>query len=470
MTGGPYSHAFSFWKPLVGEDQLDALAEWASPGQSSPRRVSVWRSAGPARHYRVDHDGTTFSLFAAVHPIDTVPESAQAVATIADMNGNHHSFVLWYPETSSAVIPFDTNAAAEAMWWERHVSQTRRTVLPGPVLAAYYSVKPLFPSSAKQWLRRQLVKRIDRSASFLGWPSDSSLDHLMRLQLLLALKTMGESSLPFMWFWPDGHSWATVLTHDVETAGGVGNVHRVMEIERERGLRSSFNFVPRDYEVSGSLLEGLKCNGFEVGVHGYTHDNLMFSKWSTFTKRAAFVNEIGRAWEAVGFRSPATYRNLDWFDHLEFEYDSSVADTAPFEPQPGGCGSVFPYLVGGMVELPMTVPQDHTLFSLLQHADSSAWLDKLAQIERAHGMACMLTHPDPAAGYIGRSENESHYCEVLDYVRDAGSWTPLPREMARWWRTRSAARAGCAQQPPGASTGTAVLDASGGLAIVAPRG
>jgi hypothetical protein len=47
---------------------------------------------------------------------------------------------------------------------------------------------------------------------------------------------------------------------------------------------------------------------------------------------------------------------------LPFEYDSSYPDTDPFEPQPGGCCSWLPYFNGPLVELPITLPQDHTLF------------------------------------------------------------------------------------------------------------
>ena len=48
---------------------------------------------------------------------------------------------------------------------------------------------------------------------------------------------------------------------------------------------------------------------------------------------------------------------------LGFEYDSSYTDTDPYEPQPGGCCSYLPYFNESLVELPITLPQDHTVFS-----------------------------------------------------------------------------------------------------------
>jgi len=416
----------------------------------------------------VVHGDAEFSLFAAVHPIDDPPDSAEVLAEIRDMSGKHHSFVLWFEGEQSAVIPFDPNAAIEAFWFERFVPAANRTVLPPAILSAYYSVKPLVPSGIRRQLRKVITARALKAETLLSWPSDRSLDRLMQLLLVLILKTTRRDSLSFLWFWPDRHPWAAILTHDVETAAGLAHVPDIVEIEMERGLRSSFNLVPYDYEVGGPLLSDLHDAGFEVGVHGYTHDGLMFSEWSTFLKRAVAVNEVGRQWGAVGFRSPATYRNLEWFHLLGFEYDSSVTDTAPFEPQPGGCASVFPYVVGDLVELPMTLPQDHTLFGLLGQADSDVWLSKLAEIRDANGMACVLTHPDSGNGYIGVPENEAHYIEVLDFIGDSEAWTPLPRELARWWHARANALTGF-DGLQRASVATARLDSADCLVILAPK-
>ena len=74
-----------------------------------------------------------------------------------------------------------------------------------------------------------------------------------------------------------------------------------------------------------------------------------------------------------------------------------------------------------MIELPVTLPQDHTLFGLLGETTAQTWLAKLHQIKSANGMACVLTHPDPAPGYVGAPENEGHYAELLDRIARVGS-------------------------------------------------
>jgi len=49
--------------------------------------------------------------------------------------------------------------------------------------------------------------------------------------------------------------------------------------------------------------------------------------------------------EASGFRSGFMLRNLDWFAYLDVQYDASTFDTDPFEPQPDGGHTIFPFWV-----------------------------------------------------------------------------------------------------------------------------
>jgi len=468
VTLGPLDQALSFWKPLIDGWDPQALSCYRAPDQPLVPGINVLRSASAASAYRVREGDSEYSIFAAVHPLADVPESAVILAEIRDSAGLPYSYVLWYPAERCAVMPFDPNEAITALRFERYVPASRRTVLPTPLLSAYYSVKPLLPKAVKFKLRQAMARRTLTSEQFLEWPSDRSLDLLLRLILQVMLLAAGRESIQFLWFWPHRHPWAAILTHDVETAEGLRNVPHVMELECRRGLRSSFNLVVHDYEKQGSLLDRLRDEGFEIGVHGYKHDGLMFTSWPRFVDRAVAINECARQWGAVGFRSPATYRNPEWMHLLAFEYDSSLTDTAPFEPQPGGCGSQFPFFLGDLLELPMTLPQDHTLFSLLGHTDSGVWLTKLAEIRDANGMACMLTHPDPGHGYIGREENEQRYDEALALIEASEAWTPLPRDLARWWMARASVES-VRDRPDGASLAVASIDPAHRLTITPPE-
>jgi len=77
--------------------------------------------------------------------------------------------------------------------------------------------------------------------------------------------------------WPEGKKFALVLTHDVESATGLGKTRQLMELELKYGVRSSFNFVPEsDYRVARELRAVLTQNGFEVGIHDLKHDGLLY--------------------------------------------------------------------------------------------------------------------------------------------------------------------------------------------------
>ena len=120
---------------------------------------------------------------------------------------------------------------------------------------------------------------------------------------------------------------------------------------------------------------------------------------------------------------------------LEFEYDSSFPDTDPYEPQPGGCCSIWPFFIKNLLELPLTMPQDHTLFEILGHKDIAIWIQKADWIEKHSGLVLINVHPD----YMDSPQRLQLYEEFLRYMRNKDSmWHALPRDVARWWRERNA--------------------------------
>ena len=120
---------------------------------------------------------------------------------------------------------------------------------------------------------------------------------------------------------------------------------------------------------------------------------------------------------------------------LGFDYDSSWPDTDPFEPQDGGCCTWLPFFNGELVELPLTLPQDHTLFVILGHQDEAAWVEKTEFLRARGGMAMIDTHPD----YLVDERIFTAYARFLDrFADDATAWKALPREISAWWRRRAA--------------------------------
>lgn len=244
--------------------------------------------------------------------------------------------------------------------------------------------------------------------------------------------------------WPDGKKFAVVLTHDVEGRIGRDRTLELMRLEQELGFRSSYNFIPEgDYVISPELRGELQKNGFEVGVHDLRHDGKLYWSRAEFSENARRINHHLKEWGARGFRSGFMLHNLDWLRELDVKYDASTFDSDPFEPQPDGVNTIFPFWVArpdgsGFIELPYTLPQDSTLFLLLQEKSIEIWKRKLDWLVARGGMVLLNVHPDYVSfgEKIARREfPAARYRELLTYIREkyAGQyWQALPREVAEY--------------------------------------
>jgi len=299
------------------------------------------------------------------------------------------------------------------------------------LLNVYYQIRPLIPRRLQISTRRAIAS-YKRKAVKNIWP----------IHPKASWKPEGWTG------WPAHKKFALILSHDVDTAKGRDHCIELMEIEKEFGFRSSFNFVAEDYQVPLSLLQELKESGFGIGLHGLRHDGKLFSSRKTFERSIFRINHYLRKWGSVGFHSPSMHRNLDWIVDLDIEYDSSTFDTDPFEPQFDGMNTVFPIWITnktktrGYVEFPYTLPQDHCLFVILKEKKIKIWKQKLDWIADNGGMAFLNTHPDYmnfAGGKCSLEEYPADYYQnFLDYIRTkfAGQyWHVLPQEAARYWKT-----------------------------------
>jgi len=247
--------------------------------------------------------------------------------------------------------------------------------------------------------------------------------------------------------WPDGKKFAFVLTHDVEGYSGLTKCRQLMRMEMEFGFRSSFNFIPEgDYAVPPELRTEFTLNGFEVGVQDLHHDGKLYRSRREFAEKAERIKCYLKEWGACGFRSGFMLHKLDWLHDLQVQYDASTFDTDPFEPQPDGMNTIFPFWVSGAdgsgyVELPYTLVQDFTLLVLLQEPSTEIWKRKLRWIASRGGMALLIVHPDyMAMGGTQPARNEFHgllYEEFLRWVKEtyAGQyWHVLPKTVAAFYR------------------------------------
>jgi hypothetical protein len=318
----------------------------------------------------------------------------------------------------------------------------------------FYTLKPLIPRSAQIFLRRQIARQKRRKNGY-QWPIDPNA-----------------ARPPEGWpGWPDGKQFTLVLSHDVDTRKGYDNVLKLADIEEQMGFRSQFNFVPERYGVvEVGLLDELKRRGFGIGVHGLKHDGKLFSSKKTFDERAPRINAYLKKWGTRGFTTPSMIRNHDWMHALDIDYCVSTFDTDPFEPQQDAAGTIFPFVVrrkpdapassppglpaseppsfvsspppSFFVELPYTLPQDSTLFIILQEQTIAIWTKKLDWVAEKGGMVLLNSHPDYMAFHNRTCAPEEYpvrlYREFLEYAKTRYQdrcWAVLPSQVNEFYRS-----------------------------------
>jgi peptidoglycan/xylan/chitin deacetylase (PgdA/CDA1 family) len=285
---------------------------------------------------------------------------------------------------------------------------------------------------------KMLALRGWENKPFPKWPLDRTADRTLEQVLVQAMRARGVEKVPFIWFWPKGHSSAIVMTHDVEAQPGLEFCPSLMDLNDRYGIKSSFQFVPEGrYAVTEGLLEEVRRRGFEVNVHDWNHDGFLFSNRLVFLERVKKINSTAAKWAAEGFRGGALYRNQEWFDDFNLAYDLSVPNVGHLDPQPGGCCSLLPYFVGRMLEIPLTCVQDYMLFHMLNDYSIDTWKRQVDAIIENHGMASFIVHPD----YILEERPRAVYSELLAHLAAVGAkqnaWVVPPGKINRWWRDRS---------------------------------
>lgn len=312
---------------------------------------------------------------------------------------------------------------------ERYRQRSERRSLP---MKVYYNVKPLMPRPLQLALRRRYAKR-QVQVEFPRWPNEPILIERRQAELRAELERSGAEAVPSIAPWPDGHRFAAILTHDVEGPAGVAKVRQVAKLEARNGFRSSWNFVGDWYPIDDGLFDHLRFHGFEIGLHGIKHDCKLFESRANFEAELPEIHRRLAEWDAVGFRAPATHRNPDWQEELGAAYDTSFPDSDPFEPLGGGCCSILPFFLGEMVELPITLVQDHTLWEILREETIDRWTQKSDWIAANGGLINPIVHPD----YLDTPARMRMYEELLEYLAaQEGAWQALPAEVAAWWRQR----------------------------------
>ena len=331
-------------------------------------------------------------------------------------------------------LPFDPTEIIDNLRLERYANTSHmgRSFLQ----RLYYLLRPFTTRAMRGHVQRFHARNWSKRP-FPRWPVDTTVEDICERLLLLSMEANGVESAPFIWFWPDGARGCLMMTHDVETQAGQDRCTELMDVDDSFGIKASFQIVPEDrYAVSLTLLELMRNRGFEVVIQDLNHDGRLFDNKEEFLRRVKIINRYGREYGARGFRAAVLYRKPDWYDAFEFAYDMSFPNVAHLDPQRGGCCTVMPYLIGDVLELPVTTIQDYTLFYLLNERSIDLWKTQVDLIMEKYGLASFIVHPD----YVIEPDKSSVFGELLGFLREVREKTPiwcaLPADVNSWWRAR----------------------------------
>ena len=336
-------------------------------------------------------------------------------------------------------LPFDPAEVVDNLRRELYTEEWR-SGSSGLVAAIYYLIRPLLGVSVRKHLQK-LHLRDWQKIAFPRWPLDCTVDELMRQLLLYCVEGSPEQRIPIIWFWPEGRPGCAVMTHDVETEAGRDFCANLAGVDAKYGIRGSYQVVPEErYAVSPEFLESLRAVGCEIAVHDLNHDGHLYKHRDQFLRRAERINSYLREYRCEGFRAGVLYRKQIWFDALKCAFDMSVPNVAHLDPQRGGCCTVMPYFIGELLEIPVTMTQDYSLFQILNDYSIDLWKRQAEMVLARNGMMSFIVHPD----YVTGAREMGVYERLLGYIeglgREQNVWITTPGEVNRWWRERAAMR------------------------------
>jgi peptidoglycan/xylan/chitin deacetylase (PgdA/CDA1 family) len=213
-----------------------------------------------------------------------------------------------------------------------------------------------------------------------------------------------------------------VITHDIETAKGLQKAVGLKKVEEQLEVESTW-FLPSDeYQLNGQLTRELS-EGSIIGSHDTKHDGklIQVQKHNDLVRRLRssrlrLEQVIGKTVDC--FRSPLlqfSRRIIRGLGEAGYRKDFSAPTWEPTHPATlggFGVGSVHAFEVDGIVEVPLTLTQDHQVFNVLGLSPRKAtkfWTEQAKLVRSMGGDIVLLVHPD----YL-LSQDLPEYRRLLD--------------------------------------------------------
>ena len=319
---------------------------------------------------------------------------------------------------------------------EKYAASINKNFYKNTLIGLYYKMRTYIPDYLRHRLQKFSMRNWDK-ITFPHFPVDTTVEDIFESIFIRLLRYNDNKPIPFIWFWPEGKKGCLLMTHDVEEEAGFHFCSEMMDMDSSFNFTSSFQVVPeKRYKVTACDVKIFFDRGFEVLLHGLNHDGRLFSTKDIFLERIEKIHRYAEQWGSKGFRSPVMYRNLNWYEYFNFKYDMSVPNNANIEPQKGGCCTVMPYKIAGLLEIPLTTIQDHPLYYYLNDYTIKLWQLQAEIILKKYGLLSFSIHPD----YTLNTKAKENYKRLLAYLAELREshnlWHSLPGAINDWFTAR----------------------------------
>jgi hypothetical protein len=239
----------------------------------------------------------------------------------------------------------------------------------------------------------------------------------------------------------NGRKYSCLLTHDIDSREGLRQARVLKRMEERYDLPSAWYIPSAHFRLDSPTIRELANNG-EIGSHDTRHDGRLarLSKEKMMERLSSSRRVLSKCAGCTveGFRAPLLQHSLGIMDALRsvgYSYDTSIPTWEPKHPstmKPQGIGTVFPMIINGVVEVPVTLPQDHQMMHVLNYDPKGTieiWKQSMNAIKETGGLCVFLVHPDYE---LAHSKNVNVYEDLLNTVKtDRDSWTALPRDISK---------------------------------------
>lgn len=200
-----------------------------------------------------------------------------------------------------------------------------------------------------------------------------------------------------------GGGSALVVTHDIDSRDELAAIPRIRALEERMGVVSAWGFVPSSSWPPKGLIDDLLSQGCEAYWHDIRHDGSLpyrspsqiRSAFDAVERRHPWAPEVMRA-----FRAGQMLMSQALHDVVaeRFDIDLSIPTLelgGPYGPA-AGCGTVHPFRMGRLLEIPLTLEQDVFLLGVQRRSPDQAleiWLRQAADIRAVQGLIVINAHP-----------------------------------------------------------------------------